>query len=104
LAAALLRQSVFVRLAGYEDVNDAERLAADPIMCAIIAREGYDRDGASSSQMGRFETEWLVTDDNLKALADLCGTWIDRVHDRKPPDGIILDFRPVLGAKLGGVG
>ena len=26
----LLRQSVYSRLAGYEDVNDAERLAQDP--------------------------------------------------------------------------
>ncbi len=28
----LLRQSVFGRLAGYEDVNDAERLSRDPAM------------------------------------------------------------------------
>jgi len=28
--ADLLRQSVFCRLAGYEDVNDAERLSKDP--------------------------------------------------------------------------
>jgi hypothetical protein len=27
----LFRQSVFGRLAGYEDVNDANRLAVDPI-------------------------------------------------------------------------
>ena len=28
----LFRQSVFGRLAGYEDVNDADRLALDPVM------------------------------------------------------------------------
>ena len=28
----LLRQSVFGRLAGYEDVNDADRFALDPVM------------------------------------------------------------------------
>ena len=64
---ALFRQSVFGRLAGYEDVNDAERLARDPAMRAIVGREGLDRMAASSSQMGRFETEWLATDANLEA-------------------------------------
>ncbi len=29
---AMLRQSVYGRLAGYEDVNDAERLRIDPTM------------------------------------------------------------------------
>jgi hypothetical protein len=102
---ALLRQSVFGRLAGYEDVNDAERLAHDPVMRAIVGRDGLDRDAASSSQMGRFETEWLATEDNLKALAGLYGVWIDRVHDRKPPDGIVLDMdssvSPTYGVQEG---
>lgn len=30
--AGLLRQSIFSRLAGYEDVNDADRLRRDPVM------------------------------------------------------------------------
>jgi Transposase DDE domain group 1 len=88
----LFRQSVFGRLVGYEDVNDAERLAGDPAMRAIVGREGLDRAAASSSQMGRFETGWLATDANLEALTDLSGTWIDGVHARKPPEGIILDI------------
>jgi hypothetical protein len=88
----LFRQAVFGRLAGYEDVNDAERLARDPAMRAIVGRDGLHRAAASSSQMGRFETEWLATDANLEALSDLSGAWIDRVHARKPPDGIILDM------------
>src|SRR5918911_1516717 len=87
----LLRQAVYGRLAGYEDVNDAERLAHDPAMRAIVGREGLGRPAASSSEMGRFETEWLATEVNLAALTDLSGTWIDRVHRRRPPDGIILD-------------
>jgi hypothetical protein len=88
----LLRQAVYGRLAGYEDVNDAERLARDPAIRAIVGREGLDRPAASSSQMGRFETEWLPTEANLRVLADLSGTWIDRVHARKAPEGIILDM------------
>ena len=92
LLTGLLRQSVYGRLAGYEDVNDAERLSRDPAMRAIVDRRGLDRHAASTSQMGRFETEWLATDENLAALSDLSGVWIDRVHDRKPPKTIILDM------------
>ena len=91
LLVGLLRQSVFGRLAGYEDVNDAERLARDPVMRAIVDRKGLERSAASTSQMGRYETEWLATDDNLAALTELSGVWIDRVHERKPPKMIILD-------------
>jgi hypothetical protein len=50
--AGLFRHSVFGRLAGYEDVNDAERLARDPAMRAIVGREGLDRAAASSSRWG----------------------------------------------------
>jgi Transposase DDE domain group 1 len=60
----LLRQAIYGRLAGYEDVNDAERLARDPAMQAVVGREGLDRPAASTSQMGRFETEWLPTEAN----------------------------------------
>ncbi len=88
----LLRQAVYGRLAGYEDLNDAARLARDPAMRAVVGREGMDRPAASTSQMGRFETEWLATEANLAALTELSGAWIDRVHGCKPPDGIVLDL------------
>jgi Transposase DDE domain group 1 len=101
----LLRQAVYGRLAGYEDVNDAERLARDPAMRAIVGREGLHRPAASTSEMGRFETEWLATEANLAALAGLSGRWIDRVHARRPPDGIILDLdsseSPTFGQQEG---
>jgi Transposase DDE domain group 1 len=88
-------------------VNDAERLARDPAMRAIVGREGLDRAAASSSQMGRFETKWLATDANLAALTDLSGTWIERVHECKPPDSIILDMdsseSPTHGEQEGSV-
>src|SRR5258708_15043787 len=45
---------------------------------------------ASASQMGRFETEWLVRSDNVAALADLPGQWIDAVHQRRQPNAIVL--------------
>jgi hypothetical protein len=42
--------------------------------------------------MGRFETRWLTAEKNLSALADLSGKWIDSVHARRPPRGIVLDM------------
>ncbi len=90
--SGLLRQSVFGRLAGYEDVNDAERLAHDPAMRWIVGGRAAHDCAASASQMGRFETEWLASDENLVALADLSGQWIDRVHGRQPPRTIVLDM------------
>ena len=36
----LLRQSVYSRLAGYEDTNDAERLAQGPAMRVIVGWQG----------------------------------------------------------------
>jgi hypothetical protein len=88
----LLRQSVFGRLAGYEDVNDAERLRHDPAMRWIVGGKAASGAAASPSQMGRFETRWLTAERNLAALADLSGQWIDRVHGRRPPRGIVLDM------------
>ncbi len=69
LLTGLLRQSVFGRLAGYEDVNDAERLSRDPAMRAIVDRRGLDHSAASTSQMWRFETECLATEENLTSLS-----------------------------------
>jgi hypothetical protein len=88
----VLRQSVFGRLAGYEDVNDAERLRHDPAMRWIVGGQATKGVAASPSQMGRFETEWLAATGNLSALSDLSGQWIDTVHKRRPPGNIVLDM------------
>ena len=73
-------------------MNDADRLSLDPVMRWIVGGKAVERQAASSSQMGRFETELLATDANVEALADMNGVWIDRVHDRYPPTEIILDM------------
>ena len=66
----LLRQSVYSRLAGYEDTNDAERLAQDPTMRIIVGRRGGpERPAASTNTMSRFETEVLTQDGNVEGLA-----------------------------------
>src|SRR5580658_7666495 len=88
----MLRQSVFGRLACYEDVNDAERLCRDPAMRWVVGNRAITGFAASASQMGRFETKWLSRPENLAALVDLPGQWIDRVNQRRPPKRIVLDM------------
>ncbi len=90
----LLRQSIYSRLAGYEDVNDAERLRVDPAMRHVVGGRASqpERQAASTSEAGRFETETLSTKNNLTVLMRLSGQWIDRVHRRKPLKQLILDM------------
>src|ERR1700724_291177 len=92
LLVGLLRQSVFGRLAGYEDVNDADRLCRDPAMRWVVGDRAITGPAASASQMGRFETAWLTRPQNLAALINLPGRWIDKVHARRPPKIIVLDM------------
>ena len=73
----LLRQSVYSRLAGYEDTNDAERLAQDPAMRVIVGRRGPERKAASTNTMSRFETEVLTEEENLEGLARMNAQWVD---------------------------
>ena len=58
----------------------------------IVGGRAVAKAAESTSQMGRFETEFLATDENLTALAGLSGQWIDRVDARHPPRVIILDM------------
>jgi hypothetical protein len=103
----MFRQSIFGRLAGYEDVNDALRLRHDPAMRWIIGDKATTRSGASPSQMGRFETTWLAKPENLVTLADLSGHWIDQVAKRRSDKRVVLDMdssvSPTHGEQEGSV-
>jgi Transposase DDE domain group 1 len=81
----MLRQSVFGRLAGYEDVNDAERLCRDPAMRWVVGDQAIAGSAASASQMGRFETKWLSRPQNLAALADLSANGLTRCSNGDRP-------------------
>lgn len=72
---ALSRQSVFGRLAGYEDVNDADFLAFDPVMRQIVGGRAVE---ASSGvcQSDRAVRPRCLLLQNLAALGDARGRWI----------------------------
>jgi len=83
---------VFSRLAGYEDTNDADRLSVDPAMRHVVGGRAKRHSAASTSHMGRFETDVLTDPFHLDGLMDLSGQWIDRVRERKPFRELILDM------------
>ena len=61
-------------------------------MRQLVGGRATDKEAASTSQMARFETEALTQADNLAALMELPGKWIDRVQQRRLTDRIILDL------------
>jgi hypothetical protein len=101
----LLRQSVYSRLAGYEDTNDAERLAQDPAIRVVVGWRGPERQAASTNTMSRFETEVLTQKENLEGLTRLNAQWVDRAVANTPHRRIILDMdsseSPVYGEQEG---
>jgi hypothetical protein len=66
--ADLVRQSIYSRLAGYEDLNDAVRVSADPTFRLLGSKKNWDRGGALTSRLQTFETELLASDENLLGL------------------------------------
>jgi hypothetical protein len=89
---AMSRQAVYGRLAGYEDVDDAERLRVDPAMRRVVGGRANEKEAASTSEMSRFETEWLSSRENLAALMNLSGTLVDSVQECATLREVILDM------------
>ena len=88
----LLRQSIYSRLADYDDTNDAERLSQDPAMGVIVGWPGSEQKGASTSEMGRFETELLTQEGNLQGLTRMNTQWVERAMAHTPHRRVILDM------------
>jgi hypothetical protein len=59
------------RLAGYEDLNDAERLSQDPTFRLIGSEKIWDRGAALTSRLQSFETEMLAQEENFAGLVRL---------------------------------
>ncbi len=90
--ADLLRQSVYSRLAGYEDVNDAARLCHDPTFRLIGSGKIWDRGAALTSRLQTFETGMLAEEENFAGLARLNRALIGRAEAMDSGDRTILDM------------
>ena len=90
--ADLLRQSIYSRLAGYEDVNDAARLSQDPTFRLIGSKKILERGAALTSRLQSFETGVLTQEENLAGLAALNRELVARVEAIASPRRIVLDM------------
>ena len=103
--ADLLRQSVYSRLAGYEDLNDAVRLSADPTFRSIGSPKRWDRGAALTSTLHWFETELLTCEENLVGLMAVSRDVLAQAESLDHADRIVLDMdsseSPVHGQQEG---
>jgi hypothetical protein len=90
--ADLLRQSVYSRLAGYEDVNDAVRGSADPTFRLIGSEKIWERGAALTSRLRSFETELLAEAENLAGLTAINRELIGRAEAIDSPPRVVLDM------------
>jgi hypothetical protein len=67
-------------------------MSVDPAMRQVVGGRAKERTAASTSLMGRFETEILTQPKNMELLKNLSGQWVDKVRQQKPLKQIILDM------------
>ncbi|MCP5109843.1 MAG: IS1380 family transposase, partial [bacterium] len=103
--ADLFRQSVYSRLAGYEDVNDAERLSQDPTFRLMGSEKIWERGAALTSRLQSFETELLADEENVAGLAAINRELIGKAEAMDSPQRVVLDMDsteiPVYGQQEG---
>src|SRR6266545_4744720 len=90
--ADLVRQSIYSRLAGYEDTNDAERLAEDPTFRMLASRERRATSVALTSTLHWFETDVLAEEQNYHGLTRVNADLIQHVAARSPSRRVTLDI------------
>jgi hypothetical protein len=88
----LLRQSVYSRLAGYEDLNDAQRLSQDPTFRLIGSEKIWDRGAALTSRLQTFETEMLGEEENFAGLGRLNRALIGKAEAMDSACRAVLDM------------
>ena len=105
LLADLLRQSVYSRLAGYEDLNDTVRVSADPAFRLIGSQKNWDRGGALTSRLQSFETGLLASEENLLGLMAVNRELVAQAETQDNSERVVLDMdsteSPVHGEQEG---
>ena len=103
--ADLVRQSVYSRLAGYEDLNDAARVSADPTFRLIGSKKNWDRGGALTSRLQSFEAELLASEENLLGLMAVNRELVAQAQAQDESERVVLDMdsteSPVHGQQEG---
>jgi hypothetical protein len=90
--ADLLQQSVYSHLAGYDDVNDAQRLSQDPTFRLIGSEKIWERGAALTSRLQSFETELLTQGENLAGLAAINRELVAKAETLDSPQRVVLDM------------
>ena len=103
--ADLVRQSIYSRLAGYEDLNDAVRVSADPTFRLMGSKKNWDRGGALTSRLQSFEAELLASEENLLGLMAVNRELVAQAETQDDSDRVVLDMdsteSPVHGQQEG---
>jgi hypothetical protein len=102
--ADLFRQSVYSRWAGYEGLNDGERVSQDPTFRLIGSEKIRERGAALTSRLQSFETEILTEEENFAGLAKLNRALIGKAEEIGSGSRAVLDMEstevPEYGEQL----
>jgi len=80
------------KLAGSEDVSDAERLSQDPTFRLIGSEKIWERGAALTSRLQTFETEMLAEEENFGSLARINRELIAKAEAIDSPQRVVLDM------------
>ncbi len=99
--ADLFRQFAYSRLAGYEDLNDATRVSADPTFRLMGSETVWERGVALTSTVHWFGTDLLAREENLTGLVRLNRELVARAEGVGSSQRVVLDIdsseSPVYG-------
>jgi hypothetical protein len=83
---------VYSRLAGYEDVDEAECLSQDPTFRLIGAEMMWERGAALTSRLQLFDTEMLTEEEKFAGLMRISRELVGRAEGIDSPQRVVLDM------------